>query len=75
MARELALIARLTPDEVSADEAALEQLVNRLQTSGYRLRSGYNLVAMASQRAEHMSCVNAIAEHLGRATTVLVRQS
>jgi hypothetical protein len=75
MARELALIARLTPDPVSADEAALEQLVNRLQTSGYRLRSGYNLVAMASQRAEHMSCVNAIAEHLGRATTVLVRQS
>ena len=75
MARELALIARLTPKETKTDEAELQQLATRLETSGYKLRSGYNLAAMASQRAAHMSCVDAIAEHLGRASTILVRQS
>jgi uncharacterized protein (UPF0303 family) len=30
---------------------------------------------MAAQRSDHMSCVNALAEHLGRPTTVLLRQS
>jgi uncharacterized protein (UPF0303 family) len=30
---------------------------------------------MAEQRADHMSCVDALAEHLGKPTTVLVRQS
>ena len=75
MARELALIARLTPKETKTDEAELQQLATRLETSGYKLRSGYNLAAIASQRAQHMGCVDAIAEHLGRASTILVRQS
>jgi hypothetical protein len=75
MAKELALIARLTPTEHKTDETELQQLAMRLQTSGYPLRSGYNLTAMASQRAAHMSCVDAIAEHLGRASTKLLRQS
>jgi hypothetical protein len=74
MAKDLALIARLTPKETTTDEVELQQLATRLATSGYRLRSGYNLAAMASQRSVHMSCVDAIAEHLGRATTILVRQ-
>lgn len=74
MAKELALIARLTPNVTKIDEAEMKQLAKRLATSGYPLRSGYNLVAMASQRAEHMSCVDALAEHLGRPTTVLIRQ-
>lgn len=75
MAKELALIARLTPTEHKTDETELQQLAMRLQTSGYPLRSGYNLTAMASQRAAHMGCVDAIAEHLGRASTKLIRQS
>jgi len=75
MAKELAVIARLTPKASKVDEAEIEQLAKRLGTSGYPLRTGYNLVAIASQRAEHMSCVDALAEHLGRATTVLVRQT
>jgi len=75
MAKELASIARLTPKEAKTDEAELQQLATRLETSGYKLRSGYSLAAMASQRAAHMSCVDAIAEHLGRASTILVRQS
>lgn len=75
MAKELAQIARLIPMESKVEEAELEQVANRLATSGYPLRRGYNLTAMASQRSEHMSCIDAIAEHLGRSTAILVRQS
>ena len=75
MARELALIAGLEPTQVRTEEADFAQLSTRLATSGYAIRSNPDLRAMASQRAAHMSCVNAIAEHLGRPTTVLIRQS
>lgn len=75
MARELAEIARLQPRDVNTDEAELAQLAQRLATSGYPVRTGANLTAMARQRDEHMSCVAAIAEHLGRPATILIRQS
>lgn len=75
MARELARIARLTPAEAKTDEAELQQLAMRLQSSGYPLRADYNLSVIASQRATQMSCVDAIAEHLGKPTAVLVRQA
>jgi ion channel len=75
MATQLARIARLTPAESKTDESELEQVAQRLASSGYELRANYSLAAMASQRTEHMSCVDALAEHLGRGTTVLIRQS
>ena len=75
MARELALMARLRPAEVKDDEAELRQLAQRLATSGYPVRANPNLLAMARQRAKYIGCVNALAEHLGRPTTVLIRQS
>lgn len=75
MARELALMVSVEPQPVETAIVELEQLEKRLQSSGYGLRSTRNLEAMASQRGDHMSCVNALAEHLGRPTTVLVRQS
>jgi hypothetical protein len=75
MARELALIAGLKPKDVRNDEPELAQLARRLATSGYPLRANPNLPAMASQRAAHRGCVEALAEHLGRPTAVLVRQS
>jgi hypothetical protein len=74
MARELAETVGLKALETSQDESELAQLATRLATSGYVLRADPNLRAMASQRAEHMSCVNALAEHLGRPTAVLIRQ-
>jgi hypothetical protein len=74
MAKELALMIRLTPKDHHTDEAELEQLANRLATSGYRLRPNPNFLAIAKQRSEHMSCVDAIAEHLGRPTAILIRQ-
>jgi hypothetical protein len=75
MAKELALIAQLAPAESRTGEIELQQLATRLETSGYPLRAGYNLSAMASQRSDYMSCVDAIAAHLGRASTILVRQA
>jgi len=74
MARELAEIIGLKPLDAPPDEAEIAQLATRLATSGYRLRADTNLRAMASQRAEHASCGNALAEHLGRPTAVLIRQ-
>jgi hypothetical protein len=75
MARELALMINVTPVKASTAPAELQQLSNRLAESGYKIRSGPNFEAMAEQRGEHMSCVDALAEHLGKPTTVLVRQS
>lgn len=75
MARELALTVGLDPLEATTDEKQLSQLAARLATSGYRLRANPDLRAMAKQRAEHMSCVTALAEHLGRPVGVLIRQS
>ena len=75
MARELALLVRVQPKGAEPTTAELEQLAQRLASSGYLLREKPNLAAMARQRAEHMSCVDALAEHLGRSSAVLVRQS
>lgn len=75
MTRELATIVRLEPKPVQTDEAELSQLAQRLATSGYPVRKGANLSAMAKQRDEHLSCVEALAEYLGRPTTILIRQS
>lgn len=75
MARELALMISVKPIEAVTLTIELEQLAGRLANSGYRLRSAPKLEAMAQQRSEHMTCVNALAQHLGKPTTILVRQS
>ena len=74
MARELAAVAGLSPVDVPTNEPELEQLAQRLATSGYRLRDHPDLIAMVSQRCDHMGCVKAIADHLGKPTAILVRQ-
>jgi hypothetical protein len=48
-------------------------LADRLATSGYKIRPDPNFLAMARQRADYMSCVDALAEHLGRPSAVLIR--
>jgi hypothetical protein len=75
MARELALTIGVKPRPSHSSVAELEQAGQRLASSGYPLRADPGLAAMAEQRSEHMSCVDALAEHLGKPTTVLVRQS
>ncbi len=75
MARELALMINVKPKASETPVAQLEQVRQRLGSSGYPLRSPADISAMAEQRDEHMSCVDALADHLGKPTTVLIRQS
>jgi hypothetical protein len=75
MARELAETIGVHPKDTRSSPTELEQVAQRLDSSGYPMRANPSFEAMATQRAEHMSCVNALAEHLGKAATVLIRQS
>ena len=74
MARELAMMVGVQPVEAPTSAAELQQVSRRIAGSGYKLRDPINFAAMATQRLEHMSCVNALASHLGRSSTVLIRQ-
>jgi hypothetical protein len=75
MAKELALVIGLKPVAPRTPGPELDQLAQRLETSGYKVRANPNYLAMAKQRADYMSCVDALAEHLGRPTAVLLRES
>jgi hypothetical protein len=74
MARELAAVISLRPRDVSADEPELRQAVERLRDSGYAVRGEADFAAAAGQRADYLSCVDALARHLGKPTAMLVRQ-
>lgn len=75
MAREIASMIGVSPIDVSTSTAELDQVAQRLAGSDYPMRPHPNFEAMAEQRSSHLSCVNALAEHLGRPTAVLIRQS
>jgi hypothetical protein len=72
MSRDL---ADVEPKELVVDEAELEQTANRLGTSGYPLRPDPDYGAMSAQRAQYRAFVDALADHLGKPTAVLVRQA
>jgi len=74
MARELAQVISLHPVESSGHEAELKQALEQLRSSGYNIRDGTDSSAISQQRAIYLSCVNALADHLGKPTAVLVRQ-
>ena len=75
MARDLAGVIGLHPQSADGEEPELRQAVDRLRGSGYPIRENIDFSAVAMQRAEHQSCVRALAEHMGKPTTVLVRQA
>jgi hypothetical protein len=75
MARDLAGLARVQPKELVPDEAELKQAANRLATSGYPMRGAPHFGEMLAQRAQYCAYVAALAEHLGKPTSVLVRQA
>ena len=74
MARELSLVARVQPVAVKGDEAELKQAAEKLRNAGYGIRADADLRTMAEQRADYRSCVDALADHLGKPSPVLVRQ-
>jgi hypothetical protein len=75
MGKDLSGLAGVTPKEVNVDEAELKQVVNRLASSGYPLRTHIDFSAMSTQRSEYRAYVDALADHLGKPTAVLVRQA
>jgi hypothetical protein len=73
MARELALFNGLRLTEVTESESELAQAVQRLGSAGYALRPNPDLAAMAEKRSEYRRPIDALADHLGKPTAVLVR--
>lgn len=74
MARELASSAGINPNPIEPDEAELVQARGQLAEAGYKLRAEPDLAAVAVYRAEYRSCIQALAEHLGKPSGELVRQ-
>jgi hypothetical protein len=73
MARELAQVINLKPCEVSPDEPELKQAAEQLRSSGYAIRS-CDFDVISQHRVQYRSCVEALANHLGKPTAMLVRQ-
>ena len=74
MARELAAVIGLTPGDSDGDEGQLRQATEQLRGAGYAVRGESDLNMMAERRSEYVSCVKALADHLGKPASVLVRQ-
>jgi hypothetical protein len=74
MARELAGVINLRPVEVTSDIAELTQAADRLKSAGYAIRANMDLTIVAEQRATYRSCVDSLAQHLGKPAAALVRQ-
>jgi hypothetical protein len=74
MARELAAVISLKPVPVAPDEPQLIQAVEQLRAAGFRVRDNADLAAIAELRTEYLRCVEALANHLGKPSTELVRQ-
>jgi hypothetical protein len=74
MARQLAEVIHLRPEDVTPDESELKQAAMQLQSSGYAVRDDTDLRVVSEQRLAYRSCVEALARHLGKPTATLVRQ-
>lgn len=74
MARELAEVIGLRPFEATPDEPEIRQAVEQVEGAGYAIRPDIAFAIVAEQRSEYRGCVDALAKHLGKASTALVRQ-
>lgn len=74
MARELARVISVKPCDVPTDEPELRQAVEKLRNSDYGIYAEVSVAIMSEQRRVYRCCVDALASHLGKPTTVLVRQ-
>jgi|tagenome__1003787_1003787.scaffolds.fasta_scaffold20929997_2 hypothetical protein len=74
MARELATMVGVDRKDATTDPGTLERVARQIADSGYPMQPNPDFPAMADQRTEYARCVDALAEHLGKPTTVLVRE-
>jgi hypothetical protein len=75
MARELAALISLRPKDRPSTEGELREAAARLVHCGYPVREASDFATMAQRRAEYQSCVDALAEHLGKPTAILIRRT
>jgi hypothetical protein len=75
MAKELALISRVERRDEKTDDNVLRTIADRLKAAGYPVRSGTDFREMARQRTDYTSCVDALAEHLGKPSAPLLPKS
>jgi Ion channel len=74
MARELARVISVKSCDVAPDEPELKQAVEQLRSAEYEICSHVSLSIMSEQRTVYRCCVDALANHLGKPTAMLVRQ-
>ncbi|HEY7006016.1 MAG TPA: ion channel [Sphingomicrobium sp.] len=74
MGRELAGLIGIDPCDVALDQSELKQAAERLRSAGYAIRDDADYAVMAEQRTAYQSCVDALADHLGKPNAPLVRQ-
>ena len=75
MARELAMVISLKPKDIAPHaERELREAAERIAQCGYPLRDEPDFAKMAERRAKFQSCVDALAEHLGKPTAMLIRR-
>ena len=74
MARELSRVIGLNPRDVSGGEPELRQAAEQPRSSDYPIRSDRDFRAIAEQRGQYRSHVEALANHLGKPASALVRQ-
>lgn len=72
MAKELAMMSRVERVAERTDENLLRTVAKRLAASGYPIRDEIDFGEVARQRGEYVSCVAAIADHLGRPVAILI---
>jgi hypothetical protein len=74
MAKQLALISAVRRTEARTDENMLRTVTERLALCGYPIRKDANFHEMGLRRTEYASCVDALAQHLGKPAAVLLRR-
>jgi len=72
MAKELALISRVKRTDAKTDGSTLRLVADRLAEAGYPVRSDADFGEMANARTDYASCVDALAEHLGKPSAPLL---
>jgi hypothetical protein len=73
MAKELAASIRLRPVSTAVDPSDLRVAAAHLHELGYPVAPDVDFAAAARCRADYRSCVDALAEHLGKPAAMLLR--
>ena len=72
LADDICRLIGLKPKAATPSEGSMSEVVKRLGKAGYPLRADLDPAALAERRATQQLAIEAIAEHLGKPTALLV---